>query len=134
MSLTPRAVALVLALAAGCGGSGGGPSAVEHCYPRMADPEPKGTLPAGTAVVTLRMTTDREARCRHSSIEGLRYVEMEHAFAQTGGLVHTTPLTGLDPGNYRLFAKCEVVVDRDTDCSTPHDLVFLFSIAAPGAS
>ncbi len=97
----------------------------------MSGPEPRGTLPSGTTAVTLRMTTDRDALCRYSAVEGLRYIEMEKAFEHTGGLEHTTPVTGLGAGAYRLFAKCEVFVDVDTDCSTPHDLIFNFAIADP---
>ncbi len=134
MTLTRLAKALVLALTTGCGGSGGGPMPPldEHCYPNMSEPEPKGTVPLGT--VTLRMTTDRNVYCRYSQVEGLLYVEMENAFAQTGGRVHTTPVTGLAPGAHRMFAKCGDVVDRQTECSTPHDLIFLFSIAESGGS
>jgi hypothetical protein len=130
---TRLAKALLLMLTASCGG-GHGSSSVETCFPRMSEPEPRGTLPSGTTVATLRMKTDRNAVCRYSAIEGLRCVDMEHAFASTGGLEHTTPLTGLRPGNYRFFAKCEVAVDPYTDCSTPHDLVFLFSVAEAGGS
>ncbi len=125
------ATALFVPLAAACGGSAGGPTtaAVDRCWPLMSSPEPRGTLPAGTTTVMLRMKTDRPATCRYSTVEGLRYVELESAFENTGGLEHTTPLSGLLPGGHRLFAKCEVWVDAHADCSTPHDLVFIFDIA-----
>lgn len=130
MTRAGSATAFLLALTASCGSSGAGPtSRVEPCFPRMSNPEPNGTLPSGTTAVTLRMRTDRNARCRYSAIEGLRYIEMENAFAETGGLEHATPLTGIGPGPYHLFAKCEVFVDVHTDCATPHDLFIRFAIA-----
>jgi len=127
--------ALLVTLTASCGSSDGGPApaAVEHCFPHMFGPEPRGALPSGTTEVTLRMKTDRNAFCRHSGVvEGVRFIEMENVFASTGGLEHTTPVTDLGPGAYRMFAKCEVSVDLQTDCATPHDLVFLFEIAGSG--
>lgn len=62
----------------------------------------------------------------------MRFIEMENVFANTGGLEHATPVTGLGPGACRMFTKCEVFVDLQTDCSTPHDLVFLFDIPGSG--
>jgi len=131
VTLTRVAIVLVLTTAAGCGGSGGEPTPVPsaHCYADMFEPEPTGVLPAGTAVVTLRMKTDRDVFCRWSLTEGLIYIDLETPFAETGGREHSTPVTGLAPGPHRLFAKCGDAVDRQTDCSTPHDLIFIFSIA-----
>ncbi len=125
------AAAPLLALMLCCGGSAGRPTtaAADRCWPLMSSPEPSGTLPAGTASVRLTMKTDRAASCRYSTIEGLRYVELENAFETTGGLEHASPVTGLQPGGHRFFAKCEVWVDAHTDCSTPHDLVFIFEVA-----
>jgi hypothetical protein len=128
VSLTRLATVLVVA-AAGCGGSGGPtPVAAPHCYANMSDPEPLGALPAGTKVVTLRMRTDRDAYCRWSHTEGLLYVDVENPFDRTGGREHSTGVTGLAPGQWRLFAKCGDVVEQQTECSTPHDLIFAFSI------
>jgi hypothetical protein len=125
--------ALVVALAPGCGGGGDGPTpgVADHCYPDMFDTQPKGNLPAGTTVVVLRMKTDRNAICRQSPLEGLRFSDMQDTFETTGGVEHTTSITGLGPRAYRWFAKCEAQVNIPVDCSTPHDLIFLFQIDSP---
>jgi hypothetical protein len=77
------------------------------------------------------MKTDRPATCRQSPLEGLRFSEMQDTFETTGGLEHTTSIKGLAPQAYRWFAKCEAKVDIPADCSTPHDLIFLFQIDPP---
>ena len=125
--------ALVVALAPGCGGGSDGTTTavVDHCYPNMYDAEPKGHLPAGTTVVVLRMKTDRPAICRQSPLEGLRYWNMTDTFETTGGLEHTTSIRGLAPQAYRWFAKCDIPVQTQEECSTPHDLIFLFQIDPP---
>ncbi len=122
--------AALLGVTASCGSSGIRSPADEHCWPRMWDPEPKGMLPFGTTAVTLRLNTDRGCVCRWDDVEGLRYFEMENTFAQTGGVEHATVVAGLRAGGHRLYAKCEVpAADPQTDCSTPHDLIFVFGIA-----
>ena len=76
----------------------------------------------------MSLKTDRPAVCRWGEIEGLNYVEMPHAFETTGGTTHATTISGLEDGEfYRWCAKCEV---PGTECVTPHDLVFVFQVAA----
>jgi hypothetical protein len=98
----------------------------------MSEPEPRGTLPAGTRSVTLTMTTDRDAVCRYSTEEGLVYAVMERVFAITGGTRHSIPVDGLaDGGFYRMYAKCQA---QATTCATPHDLIFIFNVASPAVA
>lgn len=78
------------------------------------------------------MTTDRAAVCRFATEEGLVYAVMDRVFAVTGGTQHSIPVDGLaDGGFYRMFAKCEATA---TACATPHDLIFIFGVAAPAAA
>jgi hypothetical protein len=124
-------LALAAAVATGCGGGATPTAPSARCYPLMFDPEPRGTLPAGTRSTTLTMATDRAAVCRYAREEGLPYSVMEEVFATTGGTQHRTPFVNLvDGGAYRIFAKCEV---PGTSCTTPHDLFIVFNVASPAS-
>ena len=124
--MIPFRLALGVALAAGCGGAATPSASAAPCWPLMTDPQPRGTLPAGTRRTTLTMTTDRDAVCRFATEEGLVYAVMDQVFAITGGTRHSLTVDGLaDGGFYRMYAKCEAPV---TGCATPHDLIFIFNV------
>ena len=70
--------------------------------PKVIDRRPTGRIDP-TDAITLTVTTDVEATCRYSTTPGVPYDQMEHAFAQTGGLSHSTPLKDLEPGTEYVF-------------------------------
>jgi hypothetical protein len=95
----------------------------------MSDAQPRGELPPGTRTSVMSLRSDRSAVCRWGEVEGVQYAELPHAFATTGGTLHSTPIEGLVDGrSYRWYAKCEAL---DTGCATPHDMVFGFHVAEP---
>ena len=125
------AVLLLALVLPACGGGVTGTPPVDrasHCWPVMTDRVSPGPLPAGTRETVIGLRTDRDAVCRYAAEEGLQWKDMETAFDTTGGREHRTLLRGLEDGHtYRYFAKCAVA---GTDCATPHDFVYVLSVAS----
>jgi glucose/arabinose dehydrogenase/PKD repeat protein len=76
--------------------------------PGISNPQPTGTLPAGTAQATLAVTTDENAICRYGTVPGVAYAALPGAFTTTGGTAHSTTVTGLAGGaSYTYYVRCQ---------------------------
>ena len=56
--------------------------------------QPAGVLPATTSQTTLSLITDENATCRYATSAGVPYGSMVNTFSSTGGMAHSTLLTG----------------------------------------
>jgi len=68
-------------------------SAATGHAPILSNGGPSGLLPAGTTNSTLTVTADEASTCKYSTAPSVAYSSMPFAFANTGGLSQTTPLT-----------------------------------------
>src|SRR5438034_5732235 len=85
-----------------------------------------GTLPAGTTQTTLALTTNEAATCRYSPSAGVPYDAMTQTFATTGGMAHSTPVSGLvDGGSYAFYVRC---LDTAANAN-PDDFAISFTVA-----
>ena len=76
--------------------------------PVRSNPQPTGTLPAGTTQTDISLDTNEDATCRHSTVPGTVYADMTDTFGVTGGTSHSDTVTGLaDGGVYTFYAKCQ---------------------------
>ncbi|PYM68126.1 MAG: hypothetical protein DME11_01430 [Candidatus Rokuibacteriota bacterium] len=84
-----------------------------------------GTLPAGTTQTTLALTTNEAATCRYSPSAGVPYDAMTQTFATTGGMAHSTPVSGLvDGGSYAFYVRC---LDTAANAN-PDDFAISFTV------
>lgn len=75
--------------------------------PHRSNPQPKGDLPAETRKTIISLETDEKATCRYTTISGMSYDSMMHVFSNTGGLSHSTQVTGLsEGGDYKYYIRC----------------------------
>ena len=86
---------------------------------------PQGEIEAGTTAQDISLTTDEDATCRYSSIQGASYAAMTN-FSATTGTNHTTEVTGLENGvTYNYYVKCKDASEN----TNPDDFVITFSVA-----
>ena len=98
--------------------------------PARSNGSPSGTLAAGTTQTTLILLTNENATCRYATSVGTPYGSMSGTFASTGGVTHTTTVSGLSDGaSYSFFVRCRDSVGN----VNPDDYTISFSIAAPAA-
>jgi|GEM_PF-5835586 len=93
--------------------------------------QPSGALATGTTQATLSLRTDNPATCRYATTAGLSYSAMTNIFSATGGVVHTTTVTGLtDGGSYSYYVRCQDSAgDVDSD-----DYIIAFAVGAASGS
>jgi glucose/arabinose dehydrogenase len=95
--------------------------------PARSNGSPSGTLPGGTTQTTLIVLTNEDATCRYATTVGTPYGSMPSTFASTGGVTHTTTVSGLSSGaSYSFFVRCQDSVGN----INPDDYTISFSIAA----
>ncbi len=95
--------------------------------PVLSNGQPTGTLPAGTTQTTISLTTDENATCKYATTAGTPYASMPNTFAVTGGVSHSTTVSGLANGQtYSYYCRCSDIVGN-VDGS---DYVITFSIAS----
>src|SRR5437773_1255070 len=101
---------------------------VDTAAPVRSGGQPLGTLPAGTTQTTLALTTNSDARRRGNPSAGGPYDAMTQTFATTGGMAHSTPVSGLvDGGSYAFYVRC-----LDTAANaTPDDFAISFTVDLP---
>ena len=93
--------------------------------------QPSGTLVAGTTQATLSLTTDENATCRYATTAGVAYGSMTNTFANTGGVTHTTLVTGLTAGaNYSYYVRCQ----DSSGNANPDDFIISFAVATGGGT
>ena len=96
--------------------------------PVRSNGSPSGTLPAGTTQATLSLVTNENASCRYATVAGTSYAQMTSIFGTTGGLNHSTQVSGLVDGQtYNFYVRCQDGVGN----ANPDDFVISFSINAP---
>src|SRR5207249_200888 len=101
---------------------------VDTAAPVRSGGQPLGTLPAGTPQTTLALTTNEAATCRYSPSAGVPYDAMTQTFATTGGMAHSTPVSGLvDGGSYAFYVRC---LDAAANAN-PDDFALSFTVDIP---
>ncbi len=104
------------------------PPAPDTTAPVRGNGQPSGTLPAGTTGANLQLSTDEIATCRYASSPGTSYATMGSTFGTTGGVSHSTPVSGLANGNtYTYYVRC---ADNSGNANTT-DFAITFSVATP---
>jgi hypothetical protein len=97
--------------------------------PVVSGAQPSGVLPAGTTQTTMAVGTNEPATCRWSMSASDAFAVMPEIFATTGGISHSTPLTGLADGqSYSRYVRCQ---DAAGNANTTSQVV-AFSVASPG--
>jgi glucose/arabinose dehydrogenase len=105
-------------------GSGAAPDTTP---PARSNGQPTGTLPAGTTTAAITLTTNESAACRYATAPGLGYDSMVAAFSASGGMSHSTTVTGLSDGStYSYYPKCrDTAGNANTD-----DFPITFAVAS----
>lgn len=97
--------------------------------PVLSGGAPSGDLAVGTAQTTVGVATNENAICRYATTAGVAYGSMPNLFGTTGGLSHTTTVSGLvDGGSYTYYVRCQ---DSSTNVNTS-DYVISFGVAQVG--
>jgi hypothetical protein len=96
--------------------------------PVRSNGQPSGTLPAGTTQAALGLTTNENATCRYGSVAGTPYASLPQVFTQTGGVAHSSQVTGLTNGGaYTFYVRCQ---DTAANANS-NDFSISFSVAQP---
>jgi hypothetical protein len=66
--------------------------------PFLAKGSPRQAQKAGTTEVSISVRSDEPVVCRYALKAGVLFDKMDHAFTNTGGLLHTTKVSGLKDG------------------------------------
>jgi hypothetical protein len=91
--------------------------------------QPSGVLAAGVTQTTISLNTDQKATCRFATTAGIPYASMLYPFSTTGGMSHSTVVTGLTNGAiYSFFVRCADSLGN----ANPEDFSIVFSVANPG--
>lgn len=89
---------------------------------------PTGNLNAGATQADLKVTTNENSTCKHSSTAGTAYDTISASFTTTDNLNHTANVTGLANGKtYNYYVRC-----KDTAGNVnADDYQITFSVAVP---
>ncbi len=97
--------------------------------PTLSGGAPSGVLAAGTTATTLSLATNENASCRYATTAGVAYGSMPSVFTTTGGVAHTTTVTGLINGaTYTFYVRC---ADASGNATTS-DYLITFAVAQVG--
>ncbi len=103
-----------------------GPPPPDTTAPGRSNGAPTGMLAAGTTQTTLSLATDEDAVCRYATVAGVTYGSMPNTFSTTGGIAHSTTVTGLTNGSsYNFFVRCQDVIGNENT----NDFTINFSVA-----
>ncbi|HLM84182.1 MAG TPA: fibronectin type III domain-containing protein, partial [Candidatus Bathyarchaeia archaeon] len=98
--------------------------------PTISGGSPTGTLAAGTAQATLKVSTNENATCKYSTTSGTAYSSMSNTFSTTGSTSHSTSISGLIDGkSYSYFVRCRDAAGN----ATTNDYPVSFSVASSQA-
>ncbi len=93
--------------------------------------QPTGELNEGTRQTTLSLSTDENASCRYATTPGVAFASMPNLFSNTGGVAHSTTVSGLADGNgYSFYVRCQ---DASSNANAD-DFVIHFSVAGGQAA
>jgi Concanavalin A-like lectin/glucanases superfamily/Domain of unknown function (DUF1929)/Bacterial Ig domain/Glyoxal oxidase N-terminus/Fibronectin type III domain len=96
--------------------------------PTRTNGAPTGILPAGTTQTVLSLTTNENATCRYATTAGVAYGSMSNTFATTGGMTHSTTVSGLTNGaGYSFYVRCQDTASN----ANPDDFTISFAVAQP---
>lgn len=102
--------------------------AADTTPPTISNGMPIGALAVGTISATLSVSTNEAATCRYSTTPGVLYASMVNTFSTTGGLTHSTVVTGLVNGQtYTYYVKAR---DAAGNVKTS-DYIITFSVSSP---
>jgi serralysin len=76
--------------------------------PVRTNGQPDGSLQPGTTQVTISLQTDENAVCRYATTSGTEFSAMTNVFTTTGGLTHSSTITGITNGTtYDFYVRCQ---------------------------
>ena len=106
------------------------PPPVRTMPPVRSNGQPTGVLAEGTTQTNLSLATDENATCRYATVAGTAYASMVNTFSTTGGMAHSTAVSGLaNGGNYNYYVRCQ-----DASGNTnPDDFAITFSVGVAAA-
>src|SRR5262245_18732654 len=88
-------------------GLNGAPPPPDTTPPVISNGQPSGNLASGTIQTTLSLSTNENATCRYATTANTAYGSMTNVFSTTGGLAHSTVVTGLANGqSYNYYVRC----------------------------
>ena len=98
--------------------------------PNLSNGSPQNTLPQGTTITTMSLTTNENAACRFSTTPNISYEEMPNIFSSSGSTSHSTTISGLLNGTtYNYYVRC-----KDTAGNTNStDYQISFSVNKPSS-
>lgn len=97
--------------------------------PTISNISPSGEQIAGTASMTMSLTTNESATCKYSGTSGVAFTAMT-VFTTTGTTGHSTAVSGLSDGNsYSYYIKCQ-----DTSSNESAEATISFSVANGGGN
>lgn len=95
--------------------------------PSLSSGSPAGNLPTGTGSVTLTLSTNENAQCKYDTSSGIPYASMGSVFSTTGGLSHSTVVSGLTSGNSYVYrVRCQDVFGN----ASTNDFSISFSVSS----
>lgn len=93
--------------------------------PLRSNGSPSGVLPAGTTQTTISLTTHENATCRYATVPNTAYADMTNTFTTTGGISHSTLVSGLVDGSaFDGYVRCQ---DSSSNAN-PDDYTISFSV------
>jgi hypothetical protein len=102
-------------------------SGTDIVAPVISNGAPSGVLQKGTENVSLTVDTDENSTCRYSIVAGTAYGSMTTTFTTSGGLHHSTPVTGLRNGSeYSYYVRC---IDAYSNATTS-DYLISFTVSS----
>lgn len=99
--------------------------------PDRSNGSPAGKLSSGTKSKTISLTTNENATCKYSTSAGIDYLAMTSDFTTTGGMSHSTGVSGLSSNHsYNYYVRCQ---DESLNPNTD-DYTISFSVKKKSSS
>ena len=96
--------------------------------PTLSNPFPTGELSSGTTSTDISLETNETATCKYGTLASVPYDEMPNTFTTTGGMSHSTTVSGLENGgSYTYYVRCKDAASN----ANPDDYPITFSVAEP---
>ena len=107
-----------------------GPPPPDTTPPVRWNGAPSGTLPGGSTVATLSLTTDEHCNCRYATDPDVDFEDMTLVMDVTGATSHSTTVTGIEGGeSYSFRIRCQDYFGN----ANSDDFLIQFSVAEGGA-
>lgn len=104
------------------------PAPIDTTPPIRSNGLPSGELSYDMGSTTLSLVTDENATCKYAATAGSVYSSMTLQFSTTGGISHSSKITGLENGkSYNYYVRCQDSVGN----ANADDFVISFSVASP---